>query len=643
MRGDFWHMQAGLSRYLATLVLGAALLSGCASAEGREFARGLLEGVAEASSTMAAMKGGKYTQYAQYAPIAQAAAQMFEVVEDLPQFQEEREVPLGEIPEAIGPTSYAALAGRRPGIGRYTLQDVERIAASLATANDLPRYPVSVISNPEINARAGGGKIEVFTGFLDDAKSAHEIALVLGHEIAHNVLRHMETLPDHAMVARLLHRTNLNQSILKGNTRLIVHAISGAIEGAYSRQQEREADAYGTRYALAAGFDPIAGTSWHKRRMAEVQGKLDEVANLGRRMSQLESSLATARGHRASADTYQARAQNYRNQAMSKRNQAYAIYQSARTQQARAWAWNQYVSFGNGSRHAEDVYQQAWYRYQQTVQREKLAESRYNASRGAYDSNLKGRLAMIVPFFRTHPVDSERIASIVAITQQLRSGDTRLASAPMSVPSGGGDARASSAAMGQHTPQVAPLEPMSFGSSVPVPEAVAVALAEPEPSRDTVSHVFAEVEAQPEQEVILVIARPESGSLQARAVVEEGASPAPALTKQVFIRGLRTSQEISFGETGNVNIWAISGAVVNPTGRPVKQAKVRAIFYDEAGEEVLRAEKSVSFSPGVAEARLSWNLKGVPIRAQRVEVQVIGADNLDREKPKAAKKVKRSA
>ncbi|MEK6813674.1 MAG: M48 family metalloprotease [Nitrospirota bacterium] len=636
-------MAKNVSRPAAGLALSLALLSGCASAEGREFARGLLEGMAEASSTMAAMKGGKYAQYAQYAPIAQAAAQMFEPIPDLPRFQEEPEVPLGEIPEAVAPMAHGASSFRRAGMGRFTLQDVETIVGRLATANGLPRHPVSVISNPEPNAGAGGGRITVHTGFLDDVQNEHEIALVLGHEIAHNVLRHMETLPDHAAVARLLHRTNLNESILKGNTRLIVHAISGAIEGAYSRDQEREADAYGTRYALAAGFDPIAGTSWHRRRMAEVQGKLDEVANLGRHMSQLESSLATARGHRASADTYQARAQNHRNQAMSKRNHAYAIYQSQRNPQARAWAWNEYVRFENGYRYAESVYQQAWHRFQQAVRREKLAESRHNESRRAYDSNLKLYIATIIPFFRTHPISSERIASIVAITQQLGSGDTRLASAPMSVPSGGGDARASSAAMGQHTPQVAPLEPMSFGSSVPVPEAVAVALAEPEPSRDTVSHVLAEVEAQPEQEVILVIARPESGSLQARAVVEEGASPAPALTKQVFIRGLRTSQEISFGETGNVNIWAISGAVVNPTGRPVKQVKVRAIFYDEAGEEVHREEKSVSFSPGVAEARLSWNLKGVPIRAQRVEVQVIGADNLDREKPKAAKKVKRSA
>ena len=224
-------MAKNVSRPAAGLALSLALLSGCASAEGREFARGLLEGMAEASSTMAAMKGGKYAQYAQYAPIAQAAAQMFEPIPDLPRFQEEPEVPLGEIPEAVAPMAHGASSFRRAGMGRFTLQDVETIVGRLATANGLPRHPVSVISNPEPNAGAGGGRITVHTGFLDDVQNEHEIALVLGHEIAHNVLRHMETLPDHAAVARLLHRTNLNESILKGNTRLIVHAISGAIEG----------------------------------------------------------------------------------------------------------------------------------------------------------------------------------------------------------------------------------------------------------------------------------------------------------------------------------------------------------------------------------------------------------------------------
>ncbi|MBI1865977.1 MAG: hypothetical protein HYR98_09675, partial [Nitrospirae bacterium] len=111
----------------------------------------------------------------------------------------------------------------------------------------------------------------------------------------------------------------------------------------------------------------------------------------------------------------------------------------------------------------------------------------------------------------------------------------------------------------------------------------------------------------------------------------------------LFIRGFRTSQELSFGETGSVNVWSISGAVVNPTGRPMKQARLRAIFYDGAGEEVHKEEKTVSFQSGVAEAPLAWNVKGVALRAQRVEVTIVGTDAIEREKPKTAKKAKRSA
>ncbi len=640
MRGVPGLMNRGVCRQIATLVLGSALLSGCASAEGRELARGLLEGMAEASSTMAAMKGGKY---AQYAPITQAAAQMFEPIPDLPPFQEEPEIHLGEMPGAITAVSGDPYSGDRyPSSGNW---DVQGIVNRLAVASGLPAYLVNIDQKREENAFADGARIIVTQGLLRATASEDELALVLGHEIAHNVLRHPQSQPDYERVVEI------GQGIASGlrgigtNTRLAIDGFAGAIKGARTRPQEREADRLGTEIAFKAGYDPIRGTSFFQRSMARNAEVSRHISNLQNNAALWERYLGNARNARAREEGYQERARSSMEQARANRDRAAAIHSRVRT----VHSSNQYVRFENHYLSQVGVFQQAWNRYQRAAQNEVAAQANFNASRVNFDRSKKTHLLGLVPFVRTHPVDSERIQDIVALTHQLRSGggDVRVASTPGGVPTAGGSmgkplaATVATTAMRQHTAQVAPLEPMSTGPA----EAVAVVLPEADAGRDAGLPPMAEADARPEQEAFPAHAHTGRSAAVARAVAEEGAataSKADQLPRKLFIRGLRTSQEISFGETGSVNIWSISGAVVNPTGRPMKQARLRAIFYDGAGEEVHKEERTVSFQSGVAEAPLSWNVKGVALRAQQVEVTIVGIDAIEREKPKTAKKAKRS-
>jgi len=89
------------------------------------------------------------------------------------------------------------------------------------------------------NSYADGRHVFLTTGLLARIRNDHELAFVIAHEMAHNILRHA-TIMRGGMVRRGLKRT-LGRS------------------GQIVRETEREADALGGELMLDAGFDPIAG------------------------------------------------------------------------------------------------------------------------------------------------------------------------------------------------------------------------------------------------------------------------------------------------------------------------------------------------------------------------------------------------
>lgn len=65
------------------------------------------------------------------------------------------------------------------------------IAASGQTQNVLP---LEIVDSAEINAYNDGSKVVIYTGLIASTKSWDEVALVLGHEIAHGMLQHLGKL-----------------------------------------------------------------------------------------------------------------------------------------------------------------------------------------------------------------------------------------------------------------------------------------------------------------------------------------------------------------------------------------------------------------------------------------------------------------
>jgi Zn-dependent protease with chaperone function len=132
------------------------------------------------------------------------------------------------------------------------------------------RWEVVLIGSRQINAFCmPGGKIAFFTGILDGLKlDDDEVAMVMGHEIAHALLEHGRERVGKARAAQVVTIGASIASQLMGFGDLGGHLASGAAKLTmlkYGRDDETEADLIGMDLAARAGYDPRAAVSlWQK-------------------------------------------------------------------------------------------------------------------------------------------------------------------------------------------------------------------------------------------------------------------------------------------------------------------------------------------------------------------------------------------
>lgn len=136
-------------------------------------------------------------------------------------------------------------------------------------------WEVSLIASKEINAFCmPGGKIAFFSGILDSLDlTDDEIAIVMGHEIAHALREHgRERVAKSSLASAGAKIAGIGLSALLGIDPNLTSAATGGIANLtmlkFSRDDETEADLVGLDIVARAGYDPRAGIAlWQKMGM----------------------------------------------------------------------------------------------------------------------------------------------------------------------------------------------------------------------------------------------------------------------------------------------------------------------------------------------------------------------------------------
>ncbi|MGB5496390.1 MAG: M48 family metalloprotease, partial [Sedimenticolaceae bacterium] len=167
---------------------------------------------------------------------------------------------------AIGQKNYGPY--RQAQGGDYILEPaltayVASVGDRLAKVSDrkLP-YEFKVLNDSSPNAWAlPGGKISINRGLLVELRSEAELAAVLAHEIVHAAARHSAQSMERGM---FLQGALVAAGVALGDSGYGDVGLMGANVGAqltnqkFSRDDESEADLYGMRYMVRAGYDPSA-------------------------------------------------------------------------------------------------------------------------------------------------------------------------------------------------------------------------------------------------------------------------------------------------------------------------------------------------------------------------------------------------
>lgn len=178
----------------------------------------------------------------------------------------------GDIVTALDGASLAGEAGRKKRaeiLGRNTADPVKfelrrgdaPLAISIAP-QQVCDFPIEVAMQDVVNAYADGKRIVITNGMMRFAHADDELALVIGHELAHNTNGHIKSKMGNRLLGAIF---GAIVTVATGVDVTNVGADIGSM--AYSQDFEAEADYVGTYYVAKAGYrTENAAEFW--RRMA---------------------------------------------------------------------------------------------------------------------------------------------------------------------------------------------------------------------------------------------------------------------------------------------------------------------------------------------------------------------------------------
>ncbi len=165
-------------------------------------------------------------------------------------------------------------------IAQRLIKMVPQVSADLAAAHGVApstayqsfEWSAAVIDSQEANAFClPGGKIAVYTGLLPITQNTDALAVVMGHEIAHALLRH----GSQRMAQQKLVQMGQMAAGVSGIDPQVMSAIGAGVQYGvilpYGRSHESQADEVGLMLAAAACYNPEASVPlWE--RMSSLGG-----------------------------------------------------------------------------------------------------------------------------------------------------------------------------------------------------------------------------------------------------------------------------------------------------------------------------------------------------------------------------------
>jgi predicted Zn-dependent protease len=165
------------------------------------------------------------------------------------------------------------------------------------------KWEVNLIGSNQINAYCmPGGKIAFYTGILNKLQlTDDEVAMVMGHEIAHALREHARERMGKGTATELGFRVggSLLSGLLGIDPRIgdaVAQTGANLVSLKFGREDESEADLVGMELAARAGYDPRAGVSLWQKMAANNKGAPPEWLSThpsgNTRIAEIEANLA---------------------------------------------------------------------------------------------------------------------------------------------------------------------------------------------------------------------------------------------------------------------------------------------------------------------------------------------------------------
>ena len=173
-------------------------------------------------------------------------------------------------------------------VGKRIAAAAEAYLKSLGLEKEIRNFSweFNLVQDKQLNAFCmPGGKIVVYEGLLSIVGSDDELAVVLGHEVAHAVAKHSNERMSQQLLAQLgAQVVNLSLDQKSEATRRVVNQMYGlgaqfGVMLPFSRKHELEADHMGLILMRLAGYNPDVALDFWKKMASGSKGSVPEIVS----------------------------------------------------------------------------------------------------------------------------------------------------------------------------------------------------------------------------------------------------------------------------------------------------------------------------------------------------------------------------